>query len=233
MIAGHRIAVVVPARDEARHIARVVGTMPGFVDEIVVVDDHSGDDTAGLARAAGATVVQHDRCRGVGAAIITGYRVADADIVAVMAGDGQMDPADLRHLVAPLVEGKADYCKGNRLRHHSVIAAMPWSRLVGTAVLGRLTSWAIGVPLGDSQCGYTAITRQALQRIDLAAVWSRYGYPNDLLGLVATSGARIAEVTVRPVYADEHSGLRAYHVATIGWLIARAYYRRLSRRRAA
>lgn len=227
------IAVVVPARDEARHIAGVVTGMPAFVDHIVVVDDGSRDDTSAIVRAATRRVdiVCHDQSRGVGAAIVSGYRRAlgaGADVVAVMAGDGQMDPADLAGVIAPLLRGEADYVKGNRLRHPAVWRAMPWTRLVGTHLLGRLTSHAIGVPLGDSQCGYTAITRRALGALEDAGALDRlypsYGYPNDLLSQLALCGQRIAEVTVRPVYRDEQSGLRPWHLVTIGRLIARAAF---------
>jgi dolichol-phosphate mannosyltransferase len=230
MIEERRIAVVVPAKNEARHIDGVVRTMPAYVDHIIVIDDASRDDTAARAAQRGADVVRHATSRGVGGAIISGYRRAvelGADVIAVMAGDGQMDPADLRALLSPLLRGDADYVKGNRLRHPDVFRHMPWPRLLGTAVLGSLTALAIGIPLGDSQCGYTAISRHALQRIDLDALWPRYGYPNDLLAMLAREQLRVREVTVRPVYRDEQSGLRVYHVGTIAWLIGRAGWRRV------
>jgi glycosyltransferase involved in cell wall biosynthesis len=227
VIEQRRIAVVVPARDEARHIERVLASMPAFVDHVVVVDDGSRDDTAVRARAAGARVLAHGESRGVGAAIASGYRIArrHADVVAVMAGDGQMDPDDLRAVVIPVVRGAADYVKGNRLAHTDVVH-MPLARRAGTTLLGWLTALAIGVPLGDSQCGYTAIAAHAIDAIDLDALWPRYGYPNDLLAALAAQRFLVTEVTVRPVYRDEASGLRPWHVATIGWLIGRAAWRR-------
>jgi glycosyltransferase involved in cell wall biosynthesis len=238
LIDDRRIAVVVPARDEARHIAEVVRTMPRFVDHIAIIDDGSRDDTATIARAAAGAialdVLRHDESRGVGAAIVSGYRHAvarGADVVAVMAGDAQMDPADLRSVVIPVIRGEADYVKGNRLRHPDALRAMPLMRLGGTFVLGQLTALATGTRLGDSQCGYTALAANAIRALDhsgaLAELYPRYGYPNDLLGLLAASGQRIAEVTVRPVYRDETSGLRAWHVPTMAWLIARAGWRRV------
>jgi hypothetical protein len=89
----------------------------------------------------------------VGAAIVTGYGralAAGADLVAVMAGDAQMDPADLPRLLDPLVEGRADYAKGNRLAHPEVWRAMPAVRLVGNALLTRFTRWATGLRVSDS-----------------------------------------------------------------------------------
>jgi glycosyltransferase involved in cell wall biosynthesis len=245
VIESARIAVVVPAFNEAGWIAETVETMPAFVDHILVVDDASSDTTVGIARAARSTrveVIRHAENRGVGAAIITGYRRAralGADVVAVMAGDGQMDPADLRAVLRPILDGEADYVKGNRLLHPAVFRAMPKARLAGTAVLAWLTRHAAGLPsLGDSQCGYTAISAGAIDALDrgpdrahgLDAIWPRYGYPNDLLGALALQGLRVGEVVVRPVYRGEASGLRARHLVTIGYLIGRVAYRRLASR---
>jgi hypothetical protein len=103
---------------------------------------------------------------------------------------------------------------------------MPLSRRIGGHVLSWATSRAIGVPISDSQCGYTAIARAACEMLDLSALWPCYGYPNDLLSRVALRGLTIAEVPVRAVYADEVSRLGARHVPAIGALIARAWWRR-------
>lgn len=217
MFDGGRIAVVVPAFDVARHIGHVLGTLPAFVDDVIVVDDGSRDGTAAVARDAGSPagrviVVSHDRNRGVGAAIATGYRVAlarEADVMAVMAGDGQMDPDDLARLVGPVVLGDCDYAKGNRLAHREVFRAMPIGRLVGNVVLSALTRMATGLwHVGDSQCGYTAVHRRVLAVLNPSAMWTRYGYPNHLLGALALRGFRVSDVTVRPVYAGERSGVR-------------------------
>jgi glycosyltransferase involved in cell wall biosynthesis len=230
MLRGAHIAVVVPAHDEERWIAEVVRTLPAFVDTAVVVDDASGDATAEIARDAGALVIEHPTNRGVGAAIVTGYRVArsrGADVVAVMAGDGQMDPRDLEAVVAPVVDGAADYVKGNRFAHPEVAARMPAHRLHAGRALAWLTGRAAGLDdLHDSQCGYTAIAGHALDTLDLGALWPGYGYCNDLLGALARRRLRVREVVVRPVYRGEASGLRPWHLGTIGFLIARAAWRR-------
>jgi dolichol-phosphate mannosyltransferase len=233
VLLGKRVIVVVPARDESIFIAETVATIPAFVEKIIVVDDGSRDETARLASDAGGgrvTVVRHAEPRGVGAAIASGYRVAmglGGDVVAVMAGDGQMHPGDLEGLVTPAASGAVDYVKGNRLRHRSVLGTMPIARLCGTMVFGWLTSLATGVtPLGDSQCGYTAITSRALGELDLDRLWPSYGYPNDLLGALALRRLKIGEVTVRPIYRGESSGLKLRHVAIIAFLIARIVLRR-------
>jgi glycosyltransferase involved in cell wall biosynthesis len=237
---GSRVVVVVPAYDEAPRIGRVLRGLPAWVDAVLVVDDASSDGTADAAAAAGdrrVTVVRHAQNRGVGAAITTGYRAALAaggeprDAFVVMAGDGQMDPRDLPPLLGPIAEGRADYVKGDRFRWRGVLATMPPARLLGGLTLSWATARAIGVPISDSQCGYTAIARAACERLDLDRLWPGYGYPNDLLSQIALRGMRIAEVGVRPVYADEISRLRPRHVPLVAGLVARAWLRRLRSKR--
>lgn len=232
MFGEQRVAVVVPAFNTGARVRRVVETIPRWVDDVVVVDDASTDDTAAVL--AGfedrrLVVVRHDENLGVGAAIATGYGRAmalGAAVVAVMAGDGQMDPSDLEALVAPVARGEADYAKGNRLRHPACFGVMPPSRWVGNIVLSAMTRAATGLShVGDSQCGYTAISRRVLTALALDRLWRRYGYPNHLLGALAARGYRVKDVTVRPVYAGERSGVRVRDalvtvpriIATIAW----------------
>lgn len=239
MLEGRRVAVVIPAFEEADWIGETVAGAPAFVDDVIVVDDASRDETAREAACAGGdrtTVVRHAKNGGVGAAIVTGYRAARAkgcEVVAVMAGDGQMDPNDLPAVMLPVVRGEADYVKGDRLAHPHVAAVMPAQRLAGTAALAWLTKKAARLErLSDSQCGYTAISGRAIDALSLDAIWPRYGYPNDLIGALARGGFAIAEVPVRPVYRGEASGLRPRHLATIAYLIARVAVRRTTGTRA-
>jgi glycosyltransferase involved in cell wall biosynthesis len=235
MFSRSRVVVVVPAWDEAPRISRVLRGIPTWVDAIVVVDDASTDGTAEVARAAGdarVEVVRHTVNRGVGAAIRTGYRRALAmsggptDAFVVMAGDGQMDPSDLPALVAPIACGEAAYVKGDRFRSRGTPRTMPLARLLGGLAFSWATTLAIGVRISDSQCGYTAIARDACARLDLDAFWPRYGYPNDLLSQLALRNLRIAEVSVRAVYADEVSRLGPRHVPVVAGIVARAWVRR-------
>jgi glycosyltransferase involved in cell wall biosynthesis len=233
VLAGKRIAVVVPAYNEERLLARTVTAIPAFVDLVVVVDDASTDRTAAVAVSLQGTRVRlerHAKNGGVGAAIVTGYRAAlsaSSDVVAVMAGDAQMHPDDLLALVTPVLSGDVDYAKGDRLGHPEVLRIMPAQRRRAGVALSWLTRHAAGIAeLSDSQCGYTAISRDALLRIDLELVYRRYGYPNDLIGHLARAGCRIRDVPVRPVYAGESSGVRPWHVAVILALLARVAYLR-------
>jgi glycosyltransferase involved in cell wall biosynthesis len=232
---GSRIHVIVPAYAEERLIQRALAGIPDFVDEIVVVDDCSPDATEASVRAFGSDRVRlviHSQNRGVGAAIVTGYRTAlasGADVMAVMAGDAQMDPADLERVISPVVEGRADYVKGNRFQHADR-SAMPLARRLGGGLLSSLTRLATGLDIDDSQCGYTALSARAAAELPLDELWPRYGYPNDLLLLLAARGFLVSEVPVRPVYRDEVSGVRAWHVATIAGVIARRKLRSLRER---
>lgn len=212
MYRGRSVAVVMPAYNEARLIDDAVASVPSFVDQVYVVDDCSSDRTAQVLSARtqpNLTVLTHTENRGVGAAIASGYRAAYAaghEIVAVMAGDGQMDPADLPRLLDPLVERRADYVKGNRFRHREVWRSMPPARIVGNILLSVLTRFASGYRLFDSQCGYTAISRAAIAALD-GRLFPRYGYLNDTLVRLKLAGARVAEVCVRPIYGSETSGI--------------------------
>ncbi|MEZ4267994.1 MAG: glycosyltransferase family 2 protein [Myxococcota bacterium] len=224
---GQRIAVVVPAFDEELHIAAMLGGLPGWVDDVVVVDDGSRDRTAAIAEAVGEPirVIRHRANRGVGAALISGYGAAlesGADIVAVMAGDGQMCPDELESLVAAVGRGHCDYAKGDRTGHPAVRQRMPLWRRLGNRVLSTWTQRISGgQPLRDAQCGYTAVSASALQRIPLERLYPRYGYPNDLLVMLGTVGPdrRAAGDTIYEGQASPGSGrsARVHRTATC-WL---------------
>ncbi len=237
-----RIAVVIPAFNESRAIVDTVATIPDWIDHALVIDDASLDDTS-LQAAAAATnraapdrveVIRHAMNRGVGRAIATGYRRAlelDADVAVVMAGDGQMDPSDLPALLDPIADDVADYVKGNRFLHPEIWRAMPAARIVGNLLLSAATRVTSGYHhVFDSQCGYTAIRREALAQIALDELWARYGYPNDLLSRLHVANVRVVDVPVRPIYGDHwKSGINfgtALH--PIPWVLLRSWARRFA-----
>jgi glycosyltransferase involved in cell wall biosynthesis len=238
VLLGSKVVVVVPAFCEEAHVAKVIATMPPFVDAVVLVDDGSPDGTGARAREVGdprLVIERHPSRRGVGAALTTGYRRALAltssptDALCVMAGDGQMRADELVSVATPVVAGVADYVKGDRFRDPTVRRSMGLPRWTGGQAFTRLTSLAIGQRVSDSQCGFTALSRGAALSLDLEGLWPSFGYPNDLLGQVAARGLRIAEVPVTPVYGDETSKLRLRHLPPILWLIGRAAIRRRAR----
>ena len=241
MYAGSRIAVVVPAYNEADKIERTLHSVPAFVDHVIVIDDASVDNTGSLAMAfvrLGLEVIVHEKNSGVGAALATGYQRAFelcVDVTAVMAGDSQMDPDDLPALIQAVVDG-ADYAKGNRFTTPGVWRVMPFSRYVGNVALSYFTRVCSGLwHVFDSQCGYTALSRNGLQTLLSQPLYPRYGYPNDVLVRMASAGANVVDVPVRAVYgAAWRSGIQPWRVAwPITRLLVRGGMKRVWRRWAA
>jgi glycosyltransferase involved in cell wall biosynthesis len=235
MYQNQSIAVVIPCFNEERVIANVIRTMPDFVDAIYVIDDVSTDKSIENAKATSdprLEVIMHERNSGVGRAIATGYKHAREkcfDIVAVMAGDGQMNPKDLESVIRPIAEGLVDYCKGNRFFHSTPLSEIPRHRLFGNIVLSALTKMVSGYwHVSDSQCGYTAINRAALEVVDWDKLYPRYGCPNDILVQLNIAEMRVGEVAVEPVYGPNWtSKMRPAKVfAPILWLLARRYVTR-------
>ncbi|MEA2628951.1 MAG: hypothetical protein QOJ10_1411 [Chloroflexota bacterium] len=239
MRGGCSVGVVVPAYNEERQIGKVLETMPDFVDHIIVVDDRSSDATLERCRewqdrlGTRLTVIEQPTNQGVGAAITSGYRRSlelGIDVVAVMAGDGQMDPNDLTLIIEPVISGKADYSKGNRLFTGEAWRKTPAVRYLGNAFLSMLTKIASGYwHVADSQSGYTAISRTALLALDLDRLYPSYGYPNDLLIRLNVDNFRVADVPVHPRYGiGERSSMNVFKVIpTVSFLLWRGFVYRL------
>jgi len=239
MYKGKTICVVVPAYNEEKLISRVIETMPGYVDKIVVVDDKSKDGTSKIVNSYAnklnvrLVLIQHKANQGVGGAIVTGYRWArryKMDITIVMAGDAQMDYKDLPSLLEPIVKGESDYVKGNRLFNRRAWEIIPKWRYLGNSFLSLFTKIASGYwHIADSQCGYTAITLDALQNIRLNRIYKRYGMPNDMLVHLNVGNFRVKDVPVKPIYdIGEKSGIRLWKVIpTLSWLIIKRFFWRL------
>jgi len=238
MYRDKKVAVVVPAYNEEKMIGQVISTIPPYVDQIVIIDDASTDQTKEVVKAYQKednriVYIRHEINKGVGGAIITGYKWArdhGMDISVVMAGDGQMDPNDLPKLLEPIVEGKADYSKGNRLFTGKAWKIIPKTRYLGNGVLSFLTKIASGYwHVADSQSGYTAATLEVLKTIDLDAIYKRYGMPNDLLVRLNVYNFRVQDVPVNPVYGiGERSRMKIYKVVfTLSFLLIKLFLWRL------
>jgi glycosyltransferase involved in cell wall biosynthesis len=237
MLENKKLAVVVPAYNEEKLIGQVLETMPHFVDLVIVVDDCSRDSTAARVQqivdsnqtTCRLILSRHEQNQGVGAAIRSGYRIAiaeEADVVAVMAGDAQMDPNELGRVVRPIIQDKADYVKGNRLVTGEAWAQIPRHRYLGNAFLSLLTKIASGYwHVADSQTGYTAISQEMLDSLPLDKLYTRYGYPNHLLVMLNIYNARVIDVPIRPVYnIGEVSGIRLHKVIpTLSWLLLKSF----------
>ncbi len=230
MYKGKRVGVVVPAYNERRFICPVITGIPPFVDRVYVVDDCSTDGTSELAAgmAEGSRgrveVIRHKQNGGVGKAIVTGYRNCiddQVDVAAVMAGDNQMDPANLDKLLDPVVEGVADYAVGDRISCIGHMKGMSYWRRLGNWLLQWLTRVAAwNFSIRDPQNGFSAISHDALRRLDLDKVYPRYGYCNDLLVKLSANRARITYVQMPAVYGAEKSKIRYWHyIPTVSWLL--------------
>jgi glycosyltransferase involved in cell wall biosynthesis len=239
MLDGRRVAVVVPAYDEERLVGETLRGIPDFVDRIYVVDDASHDATAARAGEVGdqrVEVIRHERNAGVGAAIVSGYRRAleeGMEVTCVMAADNQMDPVELPDLAGPVARGEVEYAKANRLFSGEAWKVIPRTRYLGNAVLSLLTKIASGYwHVADSQAGYTAISRDALGRLDLDRVYQGYGFPNDMLVHLNVQNARVRDLPSRPIYdVGEQSGIRLRRVVPrISWLLFKGFWWRMAQK---
>jgi glycosyltransferase involved in cell wall biosynthesis len=232
------IAVIIPAYNEEKLIGKVLQTIPPFIDHIVVVDDASRDRTGEVIKdyqkkEPRIIYLCNERNEGVGGSIVTGYKWArdnETDISVVMAGDAQMDPQDLPKLLDPIVEGEADYSKGNRLFTGKAWNLIPKTRYLGNAALSLLTKIASGYwHVADSQSGYGAITLKVLKTLDLDSIYKRYGMPNDLLVRLNIYQFRVKDVPVNPIYGiGERSGIKIYKVIfTLTFLLMKLFLWRL------
>jgi glycosyltransferase involved in cell wall biosynthesis len=239
MVAGKRVAVVVPAHDEEHLVAETLAGIPELVDRVYVVDDASADATGERALGIGddrVEVIRHEQNLGVGSAILTGYRRAleeEIDVTCVMAADNQMDPSELEALVGPVAKGEVEYAKANRLFSGEAWTVIPRTRFFGNAILSLLTKIASGYwHVADSQAGYTAISLEALRRLDLGKLYPRYGFPNDMLVHLNVQNARVRDVPSRPIYdVGEQSGIRLRSVVPrISWLLFKGFWWRMAQK---
>lgn len=229
------IAVVMPAYNEARLIGKTIGSVPAFVDHVVVIDDCSVDGTCEAALAAGdprVVLIRHERNTGVGGAVLSGHRRAlalGADVSVVMAGDAQIDPDYLPDLLDPIADGEADFTKANRFFSRTSFAGMPKYRVFGSIALSFMTKAASGYwHLFDPQNGYTATTTAMLRRISLDRVATGYEFENDFLIRLNIADARARDVPVPAIYGDEVSGIRLHKVAPVLFgLLFRGFWRRI------
>ncbi len=235
MYTGKRVAVVIPAYNEQDLISDTLRSIPDYVDDVIFVDDFSHDGTVAAAqnqKVRSLTLITHDSNRGVGAAIVSGYKKAielGCELVVVMAGDNQMDPKYLPALLDPLVCAKADYTKGNRLMNNRIRAGMPALRLFGNSILSLLTKVCSGYwDIMDPQNGYTAATKEVLETIPLDDLYPRYGYPNDMLIKLNTYGFRVADVVMPSRYGSEKSKIKIpTYIPTVASILIRGFFFRM------
>lgn len=232
------ISVVIPAYNEEKLIAKAISNVPDFVEKIIIVNDASKDKTLEIVEQIMKTnqkihLINNKKNQGVGGAIASGYKWSrdnEVDIAVVMAGDAQMHPDDLPHLLDAIIEQGADYAKGNRMLTPDVRKNMPKLRFFASQVLSLLTKIASGYwHIIDPQCGYTAINKKALQLIDWDKMYKRYGQPNDLLVRLNVASVIVKDVDIKPIYnIGEKSGINYVKlIFSLSWLLFKDFLWRM------
>jgi glycosyltransferase involved in cell wall biosynthesis len=216
-----RMIAVVPAYEEEAAIGAVVRelTATDARFDVVVVDDGSADNTAAVAAAAGATVVQLPYNLGIGAAVQTGFRFAlqrGYDVAVRLDGDGQHDPRELRKLLAPLESGEADIVTGSRFADDDPAYRPPLARRVGIVFFARLVSVLTGQRVTDTTSGFQALNRRAI------ALFAE-DYPSDYPEVEATllvlkHRLRLVEVPVR-MREREHGTSSITFVSSVYYML--------------
>ena len=211
-----RIAVVIPCYRVKAHILEVLAQMPDVVQRIYVVDDACPQDSGAWVQQhcvdERVRVLRHTENRGVGGAVVTGYGQAvaeDMDVVVKVDGDGQMDPALIPRFVKPIVQGQADYTKGNRFYRPESFQSMPKLRRFGNLALSFMTKFSSGYwPNMDPTNGYTAVSVKVLQALPLEKLSRRYFFETDILFRLNTIRAVVRDVPMEAVYGEEVSNLK-------------------------
>jgi hypothetical protein len=146
----------------------------------------------------------------------------------VMAGDGQMDPAELEGICTPVIQDGIDYVKGNRLIHRSAWLVIPRVRFFGNSILSILTKLASGYwRVSDTQTGFTAISLKALNAVKLHKIYRSYGMPNDMLVKLNIAQCTLKEVEIKPIYrVGEQSKMKIFKVIPrVSLLLIRCFLR--------
>ncbi|HVE71900.1 MAG TPA: glycosyltransferase family 2 protein [Thermoanaerobaculia bacterium] len=210
------VAAVVPAYNVSVELGDVLRQMPMIFRTIVVVDDASRDDTANVAERYAQLdprilVVRHEQNQGVGGAMVTGFAKAlesGADIVVKVDGDGQMPLWLVPQLIQPLIDGSADYTKGNRFRDFQAVRAMPFVRRIGNVALSFLSKAATGYwHCFDPNNGFLAIRADVLSQLPLAKIDRTYYFETSMLSHLYVLGAVVKEVPMPARYEGETSSL--------------------------
>lgn len=215
MLKNKTIAVVIPSYKVTQHILDVVDRIGPEVDCIYIVDDACPDGSGRMAEERlkdnRVRVIYTEINLGVGGAVMMGYSAAfkdGYDCIVKIDGDGQMDPALLAMFVEPILDGHADYTKGNRFFNLEDVESMPVDRLVGNAVLSFMCKASSGYwNIFDPTNGYTAISRHAISLLPMKKIHNRYFFESDMLFRLGTFGAVVRDIPMRAIYADEKSNL--------------------------
>lgn len=210
------IAVLIPSYRVEETIGAVLVGLPRFVKHVIVVDDASPDGTSAVVEKFAAKdrrilLLRHEQNQGVGGAMRTGFLKAlelGAQIVVKVDGDGQMDLTHLADMIIPLIEGRADYVKGNRFRDFQALRQMPLVRRIGNMGLGFLTKAATGYwNLFDPTNGFVAIRADVLAQLPMHRIDRTFFFETSMLANLYMIGAVVRDVPMPARYRGESSNL--------------------------
>ena len=215
MGADLKIAVVIPCYRVKDHILEVIEGIGPEVSKIYVVDDacpdRSGNFVQKNSKDKRLSFIFHEENQGVGGAVISGYKAAYADgsdVVVKIDGDGQMDPSLISAIAKPVVEGSADYSKGDRFDSLENLFGMPKVRIFGNAVLSLWAKFSTGYwSMTDPTNGFTAIHRRALEAMNLDKIRRSYFFESDILFRLNIANCVVADVPMAAVYGSEKSNM--------------------------
>lgn len=220
------VIAFIPAYNEAARIGEVVTHARNHVDEIVVIDDGSIDDTVAIAERAGAKVIRHEQNRGKGSAIVTGldyFGRSEAEFAVLLDADGQHDPEEIPKFIEAARAMNADVVVGTRM---SATQEMPLVRRLTNRFTSWVTSRMARQTIPDSQCGFRLIRRSVLPHLELSS--SHFEIETEVLIQAARAGHRIVSVPIRTIYGN---AARASHIHplrdTIRFFNLVAKYRRM------
>jgi dolichol-phosphate mannosyltransferase len=211
-----RIAVVIPCYRERAHILEVLARIPPVVTQIVCVDDGCPDQSGAFVQEQSddprVTVIVNERNEGVGGATKRGYRAAleaEADVVVKLDGDGQMDPDLIPGLIAPILDGHADYTKGNRFFSLENTESMPRHRIIGNVIMSFVSKFSTGYwQVFDPNNGFTAIHGAALRLVPMSKISDGYFFESDMLFRLNTLRAVVVDIPMLAKYGEEESHLK-------------------------
>jgi glycosyltransferase involved in cell wall biosynthesis len=212
MLNGLRIAVVLPAYNASKTLDQTIADIPReIVDEIILVDDHSQDDTVAKARQLGIEPHQHAANQGYGGNQKTCYRLAlqkPADIVVMLHPDYQYTPKLLRAMCAMIADGAYDVVLGSRILTGGALSGgMPLYKYLSNRVLTLVENWLLGAKLSEYHTGYRAYRREVLERIPFEKFSNDFIFDNQFLIAVIQQGWRLGELSCPTRYFPEASSI--------------------------
>jgi len=205
-----KVCVLIPAYNEARRVGAVVREVLDYCPDVVVIDDGSPDDTDKLAAAAGATVLEHVRNQGKGAALQTGFDYARAngyDLAITLDADGQHAPSDIPAFLQAYERTHSPVLVGNRMGN---VRDMPWNRRFVNRFMSDLLSRVMGQYVPDSQCGFRLYHRSAFPEGPYDAPSQRFAAESEILLRLALQGRKIGAVAIQTIYGDEKSKVNPF-----------------------